>query len=239
MRVLFVVPCFNAGPNLHDLAASFRIQMDSEWRAMLIDDMSTDDTWVRLMALNSEDDRFRPVRFQPGEKRFALRNVVETVASFAADDDIIAVVDGDDQLCNDRTVGLLKDAYQKGAEAVWTAHRWDINNLNISGDLPASVNPYQHPWRTSHLKTFRASVLKGIPQSNFKDHRGEWFQRGYDQALYLPILHHARGEGKRAYIPEVCYLYRINSVSVRDRDWAERAQLSTVNLVRARGYLSE
>ena len=50
----------------------------------------------------------------------------------------------------------------------------------------------------------------------------------------LPILSLTN---RRKYIDEICYLYNINSVSVNDRDWAEMNQISTINLVRARGFL--
>jgi hypothetical protein len=63
---------------------------------------------------------------------------------------------------------------------------------------------------------------------------GKWFERGYDQALMLPIL---KQTTKRKYINEICYLYNIDSVSVDDRDWAEMKQISTINMVRARGLL--
>ena len=79
-------------------------------------------------------------------------------------------------------------------------------------------------------------MLKKIVDSNFKDTSGNWFKRGYDQALMLPIIHVAEN---RRYIDETCYQYNINSVSVSDRDWAEKIQHNTVNLVRARGFLEK
>ncbi len=77
-------------------------------------------------------------------------------------------------------------------------------------------------------------MLKFIKDENFKDTAGNWFERGYDQALMLPLLSLTNG---RKYIDEVCYLYNIDSVSVNDRDWAEMKQIATINLVRARGFL--
>ena len=61
-----------------------------------------------------------------------------------------------------------------------------------------------------------------------------WFERGYDQALYLPILFLAR---KSKYLNEICYLYRINSNSLKVRSWKEKNQLDTIKLVRARGFV--
>ena len=130
---------------------------------------------------------------------------------------------------------ILINEYDKGAEVVWTAHKWDIYGMNISKEMPKNVNPYQWPWCSSHLRTFKANFLKSIPNKNFQDINNKWFKRGYDQALMLPILSLTKN---RTYVNEVCYLYNIESVSVDDRDWAEMEQLSTINLVRARGFLS-
>ena len=108
-----------------------------------------------------------------------------------------------------------------------------INSINISRQLP-DVNPYEYPWVTSHLKTFRSKLLTEISNENFKDLDGNWFVRGYDQALYLPLLYKSR---KRKYLDEICYLYRINSNSLKIREWKENDQLKTVKLVRARGFV--
>lgn len=236
MKIVFVIPCYNASPNLAQLALSLTTQEASnDWRAIFIDDMSSDDTAVQLKSLANSDDRFTVIIND--EKKYALRNIVETVKSECSPTDIVAIIDGDDRLCNRHTVSLLKDAYSKLSLVAWTAHKWDIDGRNISKEMPGDVNPYAWPWCSSHLKTFRASLLWDIPESNFKDTEGRWFTRGYDQALLLPLLYLAKN--KRRYIPEVCYQYNINSVSVDDRDWAERNQLSTINIVRARGFLNE
>lgn len=236
MSVVFIIPCYNAGPNLDKLALSLVTQdASNDWQAIFIDDVSSDDTAKQLKSLASSDERFTVVINE--EKKYALRNIVETVKKNCSPTDIVAIIDGDDKLCNKKTVSLLKGAYEEGSEVVWTAHKWDIDGRNISKDMPNDVNPYAWPWCSSHLKTFRASLLWDIPESNFRDTGGRWFTRGYDQALMLPLLYLAKN--KRRYIPDVCYQYNIDSCSVDDRDWAERNQLSTINIVRARGFLNE
>ena len=231
MRVLFVIPCFNAEKNLENIGASLISQTSDEWDAIIIDDMSKDNTFEKAKLFRK--DKFTVVKNT--EKKYALRNIVETARQFEdLDDIIIAVIDGDDYLCNDNTVDILIDSYRKGNDVVWTGHRWDINNLNISREMPNHVDPYSWPWSSSHLRTFKSSLLSKIKDNNFKDNTGEWFMRGYDQALMLPLLRVCKS---RKYIDEICYAYNINSVSIPFRDYEEMSQISTINIVRARGFL--
>ena len=88
---------------------------------------------------------------------------------------------------------------------------------------------------SSHLKTFKLGIFKKIPRENFLDLEGNWFERGYDQAIYLPILYLAKD---RKFLNEICYLYRINSNSLKVRDWKEKSQMDTIRLVRSRGYIN-
>lgn len=236
-KLTFIIPCYNASANIEKLAESLLTQRDRDWCAHFCDDSSNDGTADVLEQLMKSDDRFKV--FHTGFRQFALRNIFGQCRllespTHAACQGIVAIIDGDDQLCNDDTVSLVKKAHDVEGVVAWTAHRWDINGMNISKEMPQNVNPYQWPWCSSHLKTFDSELLKQIPESNFKDHKGEWFQRGYDQALMLPLLKVA---SKRVFIPDVCYQYNIDSVSVSDRDWAETKQLQTVSFVRARGFI--
>jgi glycosyltransferase involved in cell wall biosynthesis len=250
MTVAFIIPCYNAEENLEKLVKSLLEQSDNDWYAHFIDDVS-DNPLVETFNQVVPADHSKFSLITNAERKYALRNIIEAVQNYCELTDIVAVIDGDDQLCNKDTVKVLHEAYSDPSlKVAWTAHRWDINGMNISRALDSGKNPYQQPWSSSHLRTFEAGLLIGkksegdvsesIPESNFMNHRGEWFQRGYDQALMLPLLYRAwRLGNKWKYIPNVCYQYNINSVSVNDRDWAERAQLSTVNMVRSRGYLTE
>ena len=236
-KVVFITPAFNAESHVEDLVESMLEQTNPNWQLVFIDDMSEDDTCNIVKKFAKEDKRIQLV--ENTTKKWALRNVVENARQFENEEDtIIAVIDGDDALCNENTVEILIREYSKDDEidSIWTSHSWDINSMNISRGLPQDpkINPYQYPWVSSHLKTWRASMLSKISDTNFKDLDNEWFKRGYDQALYLPILYLSR---KRKHVDEICYLYRINSNSIKKRVWGEKTQLDTVRLVRARGLI--
>ena len=234
MKIVFISPCYNAEKNIKKLVDSIRSQNDPRWHHVIIDDISTDNTYEVAQKYTQGDPKFTVVKND--EKKYALRNIIEAARDFEDEDVVIATVDGDDYLCNDNAVNKILQCYVSGYDVVWTAHRWDINGMNISRAMPEDVNPYQWPWCTSHLRTFRSSLLKSICDKNFQDWKGSWFKRGYDQALMLPLLSLTK---KRFFLEDVCYQYNIESVSLpaAERDKCERDQISTVNFVRSRGFL--
>ena len=234
-KVVFISPMYNASFHLKDLVESIKEQTNPNWEHVLIDDMSTDESVTLYKKLTDNDSRFRII--SNNEKKWALKNVVDVSREYQDNNNvIIAILDADDSLCNENTVDLLLNAYKDEVDTIWTSHTWDINGMNISRALPENVNPYQYHWSSSHLKTFRASLMTKVCDDNFKNLSGEWFKRGYDQAIYLPLLYISR---KRKFLDEVCYLYRINSKSVNVRIWSEKDQMDTVRLVRARGFLQQ
>lgn len=233
-KIVFISPMYNAASHIDDLIDSLLEQSNDNWEHIFIDDMSTDSSCEIIKKYLKKDNRIKLLKNK--QKKYALKNVIEASRKYENNNNVaIAIIDADDALCNENTVQLLLDAYNENKlDTVWTAHSWDINGMNISKELPKNINPYQYPWCTSHLKTFRSTLLKDISNQNFKDLSGNWFKRGYDQALYLPLLHKS---SKRKYLNEICYLYRINSNSVDVRIWSEKDQMDTVRLVRSRGLV--
>ena len=233
-KVVFISPMYNATAHLDELISSIKEQRNENWEHVIIDDMSKDDSYELAKSLTEDDKRFTVIKNT--EKKYALKNVITEARKYQNNSNvIIANIDADDALCNENTVDIILNEYKDNElDTAWTAHAWDINGMNISGKLTKNVNPYQVPWRTSHLKTWRATTLLGVDNENFQDLDGNWFTRGYDQALYLPLLFLSH---KRKFINEICYLYRINSKSVERRIWSEKDQMNTVRLVRARGFV--
>jgi glycosyltransferase involved in cell wall biosynthesis len=236
-HVNFISPTYNSSFQLRELYDSLKEQTNINWNWVILNDMSTDDTYDIAKEIEASDELERVAVINHKEKKYALRGIYDYLSSYNDHSEaIIAIVDGDDALCNENTVDIILKEYNdnKDLEALWTAHTWDINSMNISAEIPGNINPYHYPWVSSHLKTFKVNVFKKIHSNNFKNLDGQWFERGYDQALYLPVLHIAK---KRKYLNEICYLYRLNSNSLKIRNWKEKDQMDTVRLVRARGYV--
>ena len=55
MKVIFIVPCFNASKNLEKLVNSVRSQKNSNWSLVLIDDISDDDTFEKMSEILNQE----------------------------------------------------------------------------------------------------------------------------------------------------------------------------------------
>jgi glycosyltransferase involved in cell wall biosynthesis len=208
-KFVFIVPAFNAASTIQQMLLSVISQSYSNWRIIIRDDMSTDGTpqiienIVNVFGLN---DRISLTVNK--EKHWEVRNIVEALKE-CHDDEIVCRLDGDDWLCDLDALMIINERYLRlNVDALWTAHRWDFSNQNISGPMPRNANPYTHPWVSSHLKTFRKKLINEVDDLNFRNENGEYFKRIGDQAIYLPVLHKANGNWY--FDPIVAYHYTID-----------------------------
>jgi len=249
-QIVIITPCFNASKNLENIANSLLEQTYKEWVWIIADDVSTDDTRRKAIEIiNNINGRacLYPVNRERQIRRYALHNICNIIENkinivlnsrnigVPSEKVIIGIIDGDDQLCNKNALQLIVNEYEAGNDVVWTAHKWDVNSeMNISGPMPNNVNPYFYQWCSSHFRTFRKDLFDKVNKDNFKDINGEWFKRGYDQALMLPIIYLSKN---RKYVDKVCYQYNINSVSMDRSLDTTSEQLKVVKFIRSRGFI--
>jgi len=88
-----IVPCFNQGHFAAECVASLRAQTYANWRAVVLDDASTDDSWTTLQTLAS--DRVSVVHLDRNLGRALVRN--EAVRRLG-DVDYVLNIDCDDVL---------------------------------------------------------------------------------------------------------------------------------------------
>jgi len=169
------------------------------------------------------------------EKMWEIRNIVEALKECESND-IVCRLDGDDWLCDTDALSIINHRYESlKVDALWTAHRWSFSNHNISGPLPKDANPYEHPWVSSHLKTFRKKMIENVKDENFRGEDGEYFKRIGDQTIYLPVLHQAKGNWH--YEPIVTYHYTIDMNPSTFQTNDALFQKSEGEYLRSRGYI--
>lgn len=216
-------------------------QSYENWRIILIDDVSEGSHKLQnLVTINSFqslgliDEKFSYI--SRTIKRWETYNVLSGIKQ-CDDGDIICRLDADDYLCDLDALALINEAYEKyKVEALWTAHRWNVSDRNISANMPVDVDPYKFPWVSSHLKTFRKQLINEVAYENFLNQNNELVKRCGDQAIYLPVL---RNAGKaRGYLPRVTYNYNIDEKggAVYQTDDA-KFQKAEADFLRQRGYV--
>jgi len=241
-RFVFVVPYFNAADDISKTIHSIMAQSYDDWRAILINDVSTD-TGPELVR-NIVEGSIHKNKFtliDRTEKHGEVKNTLKSIENIE-DEEVVCRLDGGDWLLENDLLWILNENYKDPSLAVsWTSHRWSYTNKNISG--PLSLKPgqtvYQHPWVSSHLKTFKTKQLRKVPKANFFTDDGEYIMIACDQAIFLPMMHLSHLEGKKLnFLPIVGYHYNID-LGDKNLFTSQRSikQKMSAETIRARGYI--
>jgi hypothetical protein len=120
------------------------------------------------------------------------------------DDEIIVWLDGDDWLATEYALDHVAKAHKQGALVTYGSFMYPDGRMGFAA--PSSTGyPRQHPWIFTHLKTFRAGLVKQIRDEELKID-GKYSNLVTDQAIMLPCLEMA-GPDRSAFIPEIVYVY--------------------------------
>jgi glycosyltransferase involved in cell wall biosynthesis len=244
----FISPMYNASKYLQQMLSSIISQSYDDWSLILIDDCSSFEEKEKskqiitsfqnlLLSLGKGEDKIKvfwndenPYR----GKQWEVSNVLFGINQ-CHDDDIICRIDADDWLTDTDALAIINACYaHTGADAIWTAHRWGFSDKNISGPMSNGVDPYQHPWVSSHLKTFKKNLLNGVKDENFRGEDGAYIRRAGDQAIYLPALFNAKN---KFFLPRVMYHYTINDIPETYQTSDALFQRDEALFLRKRGYL--
>ena len=239
---VFLTPAFNCEKEIKRTLFSMISQSYDSWRAVFVDDVSDDQTGQVIEDIAKSLDLGGRVKVVRRKEKFGeTRNTLEEIKEID-DNEVVCRLDGGDWLTENDTLFYMDEIYRKyDPGVVWTNHRWSYTSNNISAplNLKEGQTVYEHPWVSSHLKTFRAKHLKVIPKKNFLDENGDWIMIGCDQAVFLPMMHMCFQEKRNlVHFPLVCYHYNIDlknpNLFKSDRSLKQR---DMALWVRQRGFL--
>lgn len=245
-RFCFIAPTYNASKTLKQAILSLAVQTYQNWKLIVIDDVSTDNTFEVLsdVAKATGEDITNPnsriVYKKNEEKKWEVANMLTGLAE-CIDEDIICRMDLDDFLIDAQALEIINLQYEtySDLDATWSMHRWfeegKLSNFNISKDMPLGSDPYKHPWVSSHFKTFRKKVLKNVKDENYRGSDGEYFKRIGDQVFMLPALKNSR---KWLFIPMPFYAYRCSLEPSTFQTEDAKFQAAESAYLRSRGYIS-
>ena len=218
-QITVITPVYNAENYIADCINSVASQLYNDYKMYIIDDLSTDNTFkIAEETINSLSDKIKGkfVLIKNKEKKYALRNQVETIKKYAEDDDIIILLDGDDKLNNDPDIfNYINRQYVEGAKFTYGSCYSLADNINlIAQPYPKKVHQdksyRQHlfTWGMpyTHLRTFKKEIFDMVDESNFKDENGKYYKAGGDNALFYPLIEKCEENEIRA-IQRVLYIY--------------------------------
>tara|TARA_R110002126_G_scaffold272603_1_gene416770 strand:- start:9474 stop:10226 length:753 start_codon:yes stop_codon:yes gene_type:complete len=211
-KFVVITPLYNVEKWIKRCINSVAKQDYNNFSHYLIDDISTDNT-SSIIKKYSESYEVTNL-ITNTEKKYALKNIYDTLESLDLnDDDIIVILDGDDWLANSKVFYKLNEIYNK--ENCWMTYGSYVEYPSMMKGKFAKRIPSQiienssyrsSEWMSSHLRTFRYGLWKKINKSDLIDTRtNEFIKAAWDLAFIFPMLEMCGT--KALFVDEVFYTY--------------------------------
>jgi len=209
---VIIIPSYNNSAYCEKNLRSVFSQKYENYRVIYIDDASTDDTFSKVTAIvSSLNQENRCTLIKNPTNKGALENLYQAIHS-CLDHEIIVTVDGDDFLAHEEVLSTLNAAYANPDVWMTYGNYLDYPTFKqkplICKKIARSVvkqNSYRkHPWVSSHLRTFYASLFKKIEKEDLLL-EGKFLPMAWDLAFMFPLLEMS---GEHAlFIKSTLYLY--------------------------------
>lgn len=213
--IKIITPFYNPGEFLDNCVSSVMTQKYDNFRAIFIDDCSTDGSIDKIpLGLKTH-------YIGNATRKTALENIHDAIMNHCKPDDIVVLLDGDDWFPNKNVLSYVNDFYNQHncwimyGQASWTDGRRGFASEYSEEEFK---NLRKSPFRVSHLRTFRAGLYQKIQEQDpffscMKDKDGEFYKMTYDVAIMFPIMEMA-GLEKTKFNDTILYTYnRSNPIS--------------------------
>lgn len=201
-HIAIITPVWNAEQYIARCIESVAIQDYDNYVHHIIDDCSTDNTYnIAIDAIKALPEylqsKFNIVK-NTVRNGSAVANQVTTIKKLnLADDAIIMLLDGDDSLANKNDIFTYYNELHEDADFVYGSSWSMVDNIPlVSQPYPPEVlssgdyRNYKFNWGMpyTHLRTYKAKLIKNLPDSVFKDAHGNWYKAGGDNSTFYNPL---------------------------------------------------
>lgn len=205
-----IIPTYNNEKWIGDCLKSIQKQTYKNLEAIIIDDSSTDKSLKIIKKFCESDNRFQLLNNRTNKG--ALNNIITGIETACKNnEDVIALLDGDDQLFNDEALEFVNAIYQ---ENIWLTYGQYVDSGGVVGcnDLIEcdSSKIRDVSWRTSHLRTFKYHLWKKVEDIDLRDRNNGYYEMAWDLAMLYPMIEMAGNERIR-FINKILYIYNTNN----------------------------
>tara|TARA_B100000073_G_scaffold300187_1_gene266482 strand:+ start:1088 stop:2695 length:1608 start_codon:yes stop_codon:yes gene_type:complete len=233
-----IVPVYNSESWIRQVVDTIKNQKYKNFECVISNDQSTDKTWEVLQSLEL-DDRFKINNNK--EKKFALKNIYDSILQTSPNsDDVIVILDGDDWFSTPDVLSTLNEYYSEDCLVTYgsfvTYPSGDIGHeaSEYPQDIVSKNDFRQDVWRASHLKTFKYSIWNMVNPEDLQDDSGCFYEISYDQAMMLPMLELAGPKAK--YIPEILYVYNVGNPNAVNKTRAKKQYETMLKIRKKQRY---
>tara|TARA_R110002020_G_scaffold76558_1_gene193901 strand:+ start:9759 stop:10508 length:750 start_codon:yes stop_codon:yes gene_type:complete len=207
-----VVPFYNVEKWIKWCIRSVKSQNYTNYECYLVNDISTDGTEEVVLKEIEANERFHFI--SNTEKKYALKNIYDTLAETNTDqNEIVVILDGDDWLASPDVLTTLNKVYNEhecwmtyGSYMEYPSQTRGKFAKKIPDSTIAAASYRQSHWMSSHLRTFRYKLWEHIKPADFTNpNTGKFVKAAWDLAFVFPMLEMA---GHKAhYVEDILYIY--------------------------------
>lgn len=192
MKIIIMTTLYNAEKYIKKCIDSVKIQSYKNFKMVITDDMSNDNS-VNIVKENiADDDRFILIEnktkfYQPGNY-YQISKLL-----FVDDEDILVTLDGDDFFPDENVLSRVFSYYFRTNYLMSFGQFVHYHGHNqYSPGFTSRPNSFENlrsqPWTTSHLRTFKAKVFKQIKEEDLKAPTGNYWEVTGDQSIIFPMI---------------------------------------------------
>lgn len=209
---------FNAWEYIERHIESVARQTYPHYKHIIVDAMSTDVTVPHARAALFRSLYKNSSLIQNKQRRLSALENCWKIWSKLPDDEVIVWLDGDDWFAIDNALDVVARTYASPDEPWMTygSFLFSDGRLGMCHQYRPGEAPRQSLWRASHLKTFRAGLVKKLKPADLQKPDGSWCELAIDRVVMYPLLEMA---GDR----QICSSHVLSVYNVRHSWWAQRS----------------
>ncbi len=206
-----VIPSYNNEKYCLGNLESLRTQTYPYWRAIYINDSSTDRTGELVDAYVRHFNLGHKIQVVHNKKNVGAMANFYTWINKINPQHVVVNLDGDDRLAHPKVLETLASVYaDKNVWMTYGSYRPEPDDfVRVCAPLPDWVvkkNAFRdYTWVTSHLRSYYAKLFQNIKKKHFM-YKGKFVPMACDLAIMFPALEQS-SRGHIRYIHEDLYIY--------------------------------